>query len=117
MTHHTTTFDLSRPHQQQQKPAPGSSKASTGKARWEQQEGLEIPRGYVVRNRHTVTAKPVRNIGPRDSEIVELAVRSFGYLLPLLTVDTLAGFASRIELACRDPKATVVANTLHRLSA
>ena len=117
MTHHTTILEFPRQQQQQQKPAQEPCKAAGGGANRWGSRGFEIPKGYVVRNGYAVSAKPVRSIGPRDSEIVNLAVRSFGYLLPMRAVETLAGFATRIELACADAKARAVADTLHRLSA
>lgn len=83
---------------------------------WGQGEGCVWP-GHVLRTFRGIEVKPVRMIGPRDSEILTLAVQSFGYLLPNNAVDTLAGFACRIEMACACPKARAVADTLHRLSA
>ena len=92
---------------------PAVGKRPAGGEQW-----AEIPKGYVVRHGHAITAKPVRDIGPRDREIVQLAIQSFGYLLPLpRAIQTLAGFAALIELSCSHPKARHVADTLHRLSA
>ncbi|WP_232528658.1 hypothetical protein [Stenotrophomonas acidaminiphila] len=80
-------------------------------------QGVNLFPGHIMRTYRGITVRPVRNVGPRDSEVVELAVKSFGYLLPTNAIETLAGFASRIELACSNPKARAVADTLHRLSA
>ena len=118
MNHHTNNLDLSRQQKQQQKPAQETRKADGFGAKAEAVEWAEIPKGYVVRQGHAITAKPVRDIGPKDREIVQLAIQSFGYLLPLpRAIQTLAGFAALIELACANPKARQVADTLHRLSA
>lgn len=118
MTHNTTHLVLSRQLKQQQKPAPGSSKAAIGKANGDTAGWPEIPKGYVVRQGNSITAKTIRAVGPRDMAIVELAVRTFGYLLPVpRAVHTLAGFASLIEMHCSHPNARAVADTLHRLSA
>ena len=118
MNHHTTNLDLSRQQKQQQKPAPETRRAGGFGAKAGGEQWAEIPKGYVVRHGHAITAKPVRDIGPRDREIVQLAIQSFGYLLPLpRAIQTLAGFAALIELSCSHPKARHVADTLHRLSA
>ncbi|WP_049396818.1 hypothetical protein [Stenotrophomonas maltophilia] len=78
---------------------------------------MEIPAGHIVRVGNKLHAKPVRNIGPRDEEMLQLAVKDFGFLLQPNAVLSLAGFASCIELYTRDLKARRVADTLHRLSA
>ena len=118
MNHNTNNLVLSRQQKQQQKPALESSKADGSGANGQGVQWAEIPKGYVVRQGHAITAKPVRDIGPKDREIVQLAIQSFGYLLaPPRAIQTLAGFAALIELACANPKARVVADTLHRLSA
>lgn len=117
MMHNTINLDLSRPQKQQQKPAPKPSKAAIRKSGGKTSNWAEIPKGYVVRSGHTITAKTIRPVGPRDTEIVQLAVETFGYLLDMRAVVTLAGFASLIELRCKHPKARAVADTLHRLSA
>ncbi|CAD7740995.1 hypothetical protein LMG31884_47150 (plasmid) [Xanthomonas hydrangeae] len=112
--------------EQQQKPAQNSSKAP---ARSKIQRrtpvrndrfsgGMEIPAGHVVRLGQKLIAKPIRQIGERDTAVVQLAVRSFGFLLqPPYAVLTLAGFAACIELHCSSHKARAIADTLHRLSA
>ena len=118
MAHHAISLSSSRRQQQQQKPA-GSCKAATkAKAPKTGMDGWEIPAGYIVRNGHKVIAKPIRAIGKRDEEILLLAVRQYGFLLPIpRTVLTLAGFAARIELHYATPQARAIADTLHRLSA
>ncbi|WNH54816.1 hypothetical protein [Stenotrophomonas oahuensis] len=120
MTNNATPLDHSRKQKQQRKPKPatGSSKAAIAKHSDELTTGFkEIPKGYVVRNGHAITAKTIRDVGPRDMEIVQHAIAAFGHLLKPYAVQTLAGFASLIELSTPHPKARAVADTLHRLSA
>ncbi|KOB15806.1 hypothetical protein [Xanthomonas arboricola] len=80
---------------------------------------METPRGYVVRTGQMVALRPIRNVGPNDTATLEMAVRDFGFLIPMGArfAETLAGFASRIELHCRNNRVRPLADTLHRLSA
>ncbi|MGN3937896.1 hypothetical protein ABVB18_21515 [Xanthomonas citri pv. mangiferaeindicae] len=112
--------------EQQQKPAQNSSKAP-GQSRIQRRTPvrdvrssgvMEIPAGHVARLGHKLLVKPIRQVGQRDADVVQLAVQSFGFLLqPPYTMLTLAGFAASIELHCNDPKVRPIADTLHRLSA
>ena len=121
MKNNATPLDHSRKQKQQQKPkpkpAPGARKAAISKQSQSTAEFKEIPKGYVVRSGHSITAKAVRNVGPKDMQVLEHAIAAFGHLLKPFAVQTLAGFASMIELAYAHPKARSVADTLHRLSA
>ncbi|HHA2632582.1 hypothetical protein [Stenotrophomonas maltophilia] len=118
MKNNATPLDHSRKQKQQQKPkpAPGARKAAISKQSQSTAEFKEIPKGYVVRSGDSITAKAVRNVGPKDMEILEHAITAFGHLLKPFAVQTLAGFASLIELDS-GTGARKVADTLHRLSA
>lgn len=113
MTHTKTNRLASSTKQtQQQKPAREPSKASQSKN--------EVPKGHIVRTGHRIALRPIREVGPRDSDTLQMAVRDFGFLIPMggLVVETLAGFAARIENYCGlNKRARHVADALHRLSA
>lgn len=106
---------FSRRPKAKQEPATEPSKACPGQAR----ARMEPPAGYVVRTGQLVALRPIRNVGPNDSATLEMAVRDFGFLIPMgaRVAETLAGFASLIELHCRNNRVRPIADTLHRLSA
>ncbi|MBP2480165.1 hypothetical protein J3A72_000457 [Stenotrophomonas sp. PvP093] len=98
-------------------PKPKANTATTPPSR--PAAGPAVPPGYIVRTGSKLVLSPIRGVGPRTAEILQVAVNDFGFLIPMAAciTDTLSGFASRIELYTSDRKARAVADTLHRLSA